>query len=272
MLLARSLLFTTLMILSVPFYALVVLLLAPFPHATRYKVAVAWVRANLTSLRWLCGLTYEVSGRENIPADACVVMLKHSSAMETLVELELFPRQTWALKRELMWLPFFGWAMALLKPIAVHRGAGRSAVNQLVQKGAERIRDGVFVMIFPEGTRVAAGETGRYGIGGAALAVRAQVPIVPVAAQRRRLLVATQLDQISGHGEVCHRSGNRGGGSGTARGYGGRQGLDRVADGRDSASGSASRLWSWPRRRLDAEAQSHAKSCSWLLSRSRSQR
>ena len=181
MLLARSLLFTTLMILSVPFYALVVLLLAPCPHATRYKVAVAWVRANLTSLRWLCGLTYEVSGRENIPADACVVMLKHSSAMETLVELELFPRQTWALKRELMWLPFFGWAMALLKPIAVHRGAGRSAVNQLVQKGAERIRDGVFVMIFPEGTRVAAGETGRYGIGGAALAVRAQVPIVPVA-------------------------------------------------------------------------------------------
>ncbi|MEL7536942.1 MAG: lysophospholipid acyltransferase family protein [Pseudomonadota bacterium] len=181
MIVIRSVLFTTLMILSVPVYSLFVLLLAPFPHPQRYKVAQAWVRLNLGMLKALCGLSYEVVGRENVPADACVVMLKHSSAMETLVELELFPLQTWALKRELMWLPFFGWAAALLKPIAVHRGAGRSAVNQLVQKGAERIREGVFVMIFPEGTRVPAGETGRYGIGGAALAVRSRVPIIPVA-------------------------------------------------------------------------------------------
>ena len=179
--LVRSLLFTTIMILTVPLYALVVLLIAPLPHAQRYKVAVAWVRLNLASLRTLCGLTYEVTGREHVPADACVVMLKHSSALETLVELELFPLQTWVLKRELMWLPFFGWAMALLKPIAVHRGAGRSAVSQLVQRGAQCLQDGIFVMIFPEGTRVAAGETGRYGIGGAALAVRARVPVVPVA-------------------------------------------------------------------------------------------
>ena len=181
MLLLRSLLFTTLMILTVPIYASVLLLLAPLPHAQRYKVALAWVQLNLGLLKALCGLDYSVSGRENIPADACVVMLKHSSTLETFVELELFPLQSWVLKRELMWLPFFGWAMALLKPIAIHRGAGRSAVNQLVQQGAQRLQEGVFVMIFPEGTRVAAGETGRYGIGGAALAVRARVPIVPVA-------------------------------------------------------------------------------------------
>ncbi|MEM1263460.1 MAG: lysophospholipid acyltransferase family protein [Pseudomonadota bacterium] len=181
MLLARSLLFTTFMILSVGVYALVLLCLAPLPHRYRYQVAVAWVRLNLRMLRLLCGLKYEAIGTENIPTDACVVMLKHSSAMETLVELELFPVQTWALKRELMWLPLFGWAMHLLKPIAVHRGAGRSAVNQLVQNGAQRLREGVFVMIFPEGTRVAPGETGRYGVGGAALAVRSRVPVIPVA-------------------------------------------------------------------------------------------
>ena len=179
--LARSLLFTTFLFMTVPFYATALVLSAPLPYRWRYAIARAWVRAVLGALALLCGLRYTVEGRENIPDEPCVVMLKHSSALETLVELLVFPHQTWVLKRELMWAPFFGWAIALLKPIAVHRGGGRSAVNQLIKRGTERLREGIWVMIFPEGTRVAPGETGRFGVGGAALALRAGTRIVPVA-------------------------------------------------------------------------------------------
>lgn len=177
----RSIIFTILMVLSVPFGALGVILCFFLPHRYRFEVARGWAVFVLWMLRVLCGLTFRVEGAEQIPDRASIALIKHSSAMETIIELTVFPPQTWALKRELMWLPFFGWGIALLKPIAVHRGAGRSAVNELVQKGQQRLREGIWVMIFPEGTRVAAGETGRYGIGGAALAVRSKRLIVPVA-------------------------------------------------------------------------------------------
>ncbi len=169
------------MILSVPVAALAVVICFFLPYRFRYQIARGWAFSVLWLLRVLCGLTFRVQGKEHIPDRASIALLKHSSAMETIIELTVFPPQTWALKRELMWLPFFGWGVALLKPIAVHRGAGRSAVNQLVQKGRERLREGIWVMIFPEGTRVAAGETGRYGIGGAALAARSKRLVVPVA-------------------------------------------------------------------------------------------
>jgi len=169
------------MFVSVAFFASAVVLAAPLPYRYRYRIAVAWVRVVLSALKALCGLSYTVEGRENIPDEPCVAMLKHSSTMETLVELLLFPNQTWALKYELMWIPLFGWGLALLKPIAVRRGGGHRAVNQLARKGTERLGEGIWVMIFPEGTRVAPGEVGRYGVGGAALALRSGAKIVPVA-------------------------------------------------------------------------------------------
>ncbi len=179
--LLRSILFTTFMILSVPFAALAIVVCFFTPLSFRFGIARSWTLLVLWVLKWVCGLDYTVEGQEHIPSKASIAMIKHSSALETIVELSVFPQQTWALKRELMWLPFFGWGAALLRPIAVHRGAGRSAVNQLVQQGLQRLREGIWVMIFPEGTRVAAGQTGRYGIGGAALAARSKRLIVPVA-------------------------------------------------------------------------------------------
>lgn len=130
---------------------------------------------------WICGLRYVVEGQENIPQEPSVIMIKHSTVFETYAQLVFFPIQTWVLKRELTWLPIFGWGLALMKPIAINRGAGHSAVTQVIEQGKSRLAEGIWVTVFPEGTRVAPGKTKKYGISGAALAREANVKIVPVA-------------------------------------------------------------------------------------------
>jgi len=130
----------------------------------------------------ICGLKVVVEGRENLPDTPSVIMIKHTSALETYGHVPMFPRTSWVVKRELIWTPIVGWAISLvLSPIAINRGRGRSAVRQVIDQGKERLASGMWVTIFPEGTRVAPGETRKYGISGAALAHEAGVPIVPVA-------------------------------------------------------------------------------------------
>jgi len=177
----RSALFTLVMITTVLVFAPLVVLMFPFPFEWRYAVATRWARLNLRWLKISCRLGYEVEGRENIPAQASIVFSKHQSAWETLALQEIFPPQVWVLKRELLWLPFFGWALALLEPIAIDRKAGRKAVEQLVNQGCRRLEKGRWVIVFPEGTRVAPGTRGRYRIGGAVLAERCGGRVVPVA-------------------------------------------------------------------------------------------
>ncbi len=177
----RSLVFLVLMVASVVPYALLVVLIGFLPHRYRFAVARAWVDLIIWMLRKICRLDYEVVGREHIPAQNGVAYLKHSSTWETLAEAQVFPAQTWVLKRELMWLPIFGWGLALLKPIAINRRAHRSAVRQVIHQGGERLADGLWIMIFPEGTRMAPGQTRRYGMSGALLATAHGCPLVPVA-------------------------------------------------------------------------------------------
>lgn len=131
--------------------------------------------------RWLCGLWWEVEGQENIPDVPSVIMIKHTTVFEAYAQLTIFPPQAWVLKRELLWLPAFGWGLAAMKPIAIDRGAGVRAVQQVVEQGKDRLANGIWVTIFPEGTRMPLGQTRRYGISGALLAQEAQVPVVPVA-------------------------------------------------------------------------------------------
>ena len=181
MLFLRSVLFAVGMLLSTLIIAPLAVLTFPFPFAARYAFITQWARFNLWWLRLSCGLRYVVHGRDNIPAGNAIVFCKHQSAWETLALQSIFPPQVWLLKRELLWVPFFGWGLAMLEPIAIDRRAGRKAVEQLVRQGRERLADGRWVVIFPEGTRVAPGQTGRYGIGGAILAAASGYPVVPVA-------------------------------------------------------------------------------------------
>ena len=135
----------------------------------------------LVAGRWLCGLRWEVEGQENIPDVPSVIMIKHTTVFEAYAQLTIFPPQAWVLKRELLWLPAFGWGVAAMKPIAIDRGAKARAVQQVVEQGKDRLANGIWVTIFPEGTRMPLGQTRRYGISGALLAQEAQVPVVPVA-------------------------------------------------------------------------------------------
>ena len=128
-----------------------------------------------------CKLTYEVRGSENITDQPGIVFAKHQSTWETVALQKIFPLQVWVAKRELMWIPFFGWGLSLMKCIAIKRGTGRAAVKQLVTQGKARLAEGIWIVIFPEGTRIRAGEKGRYRIGAAVLAEHSGHSIVPVA-------------------------------------------------------------------------------------------
>lgn len=179
--LIRSLLYTTWLFIGTMIYAVIVLALSWLPPLKLYSVANSWARVQLWMLKTLCGLTYVVEGAENIPPGAHISMWKHSSAWETIAQAAIFPPQAWVLKRELMWIPLVGWALHFLQPIAINRKAGASAVNQVIEQGQNRLAQGLWVLVFPEGTRVSQGERRKYGVSGALLASRAGVKIVPVA-------------------------------------------------------------------------------------------
>lgn len=181
MTLLRSLLFTALMFLSVPPWALVVIVARLGGAGLSYRMVVLWARAIMGLLHRLCGLRFVVQGLDNLPAEPSVVLLKHSSALETIAQIVFLPRQCWVLKRELIWAPFLGWALATTRPIAIDRSAGRAAVEQVVEQGTQRLAEGIWVTVFPEGTRMPPGETRRYGVSGTLLAQRAGRPLVPVA-------------------------------------------------------------------------------------------
>jgi 1-acyl-sn-glycerol-3-phosphate acyltransferase len=132
-------------------------------------------------LRITCGIRHEVSGLENLPPTPSIILSKHQSAWETLAFQAIFPTQVYVLKRELLWIPIFGWGLAMSSPIAIDRSAGREALKKLVAKGQQRLRQGLWVVIFPEGTRMAPGEKGKYQIGGAWLATHTKTQVVPVA-------------------------------------------------------------------------------------------
>ena len=158
------------------------LLTSPFPPLARYRFTSQWARFHIWLLGSICGLRYRVEGARALPRGrTAVVLAKHQSSWETLAFQQIFPPQVWVLKRELLWVPFFGWALALLDPIAIDRGAGRKAVQQIIEQGRQRLESGRWVVVFPEGTRMAAGQQRRFGIGGAALAAATGYPVVPVA-------------------------------------------------------------------------------------------
>lgn len=177
----RSVLFFILAILNTLFFGLFVLPLSFIYFRAGYDTARGWGAVTLWLAKVVCGIDYTVRGRENIPDHPCVSMAKHQSAWETVFILTLIPRAVWIIKRELQWLPIVGWVLFALKSIAIDRKSGKRAVEQIEEQGRDRIAQGLWVSVFPEGTRVAPGKRGRYGIGGAWLAAKTGTPILPIA-------------------------------------------------------------------------------------------
>ncbi|BCN92634.1 1-acyl-sn-glycerol-3-phosphate acyltransferase [Thiomicrorhabdus immobilis] len=178
----RSVLFALGQVTTLVLFSLVGQLTRPFSFKARYQFMHYWAKFCLVWVRWTCGVKYRVHGAENInPKEAGLILARHESAWETLAFQAIFPRQAYVLKRELLKIPFFGWGMALLNPIAIDRGAGRKALNQLVKEGSARLQQGDWVVVFPEGTRMPAGELGKINIGGAMLATKAKAPVYLVA-------------------------------------------------------------------------------------------
>jgi 1-acyl-sn-glycerol-3-phosphate acyltransferase len=174
----RSLIFAVGQALTLVLFSVLGQLTRPFSFKTRYAFMHYWARFCVVWARITCGVKYRVHGAENIdPTQTGLILARHESAWETMAFQKIFPRHAYVLKRELLKIPFFGWGMSLLNPIAIDRSAGRQALNQMLSEGVERLHGEDWVVVFPEGTRMPAGELGKINIGGAMLASKAKVPV-----------------------------------------------------------------------------------------------
>ena len=158
-----------------------------FPYKVCFSIVSSWCTFNLLLARYICGVRYEITGLENIPNEACVIMSNHQSTWETLAYPSIFPTLTWVIKKELLYVPLFGWGIASTQPIALDRKQGKKSMRQLIEDGIKKLGLGRFILIFPEGTRIPYGEIRSLKVGGFVLAKEANSPILPVAHDAGRL-------------------------------------------------------------------------------------
>jgi 1-acyl-sn-glycerol-3-phosphate acyltransferase len=200
----RSVLFLVFSLTSGILFAAVALPLFWAPRDFLWGFVARYCRLMLWAGNFFCGMKVVVEGQENLPDSPSVIMIKHSSALETYGHVPFFPMTTWVLKQEIFWIPVFGWALKFIfKPIAINRKMGNTAVKQVIRQGKEKLADGYWVTIFPEGTRMAPGETRQYGVSGAALAQEAGVMIVPVAHNAADLWQRRELAKRPGIIRFC---------------------------------------------------------------------
>jgi 1-acyl-sn-glycerol-3-phosphate acyltransferase len=176
----KSSIFSLYMVLTVVIFGLLNLLLFFISYKKRSYILKNWARSCLYVLDKVCHTKVVISGMENVPDSACIVFSKHQSTLETIVLQTIFSPQVWVLKRELLWLPFFGWTLALGKPIAINRSSGTKAIKQIIDQGIDRLKNKYWLIIFPEGTRSRPGHKVKYKIGGAILAEKSGYDIIPV--------------------------------------------------------------------------------------------
>ncbi|WP_027966137.1 lysophospholipid acyltransferase family protein [Halomonas halocynthiae] len=155
---------------------------SPFlPLKSRYRLLNLYNHFIMSWFKVACGVHYEISGLEKLPAGPCVILSNHQSEWETVYLQLIKPPVCTVLKKELLNIPVFGWALRLLRPIALDRSRPSRAMRQVLTQGVQRLKEGLSVLIFPEGTRVEPGQRRRYNKSGTVIACRAGVPVVPVA-------------------------------------------------------------------------------------------
>jgi 1-acyl-sn-glycerol-3-phosphate acyltransferase len=180
MLFLRSSLYFLGTMVAISFIASITIILFFLPFSYRYYIASRWAYFCIWWLRITANIELKVIGKENIPDDPCVIISNHQSTLETLAFQTIFPPQTWVFKRELLWLPLFGWAIALLKPVVINRGKKIAAMKKVITGGSDRLKNGIFVVVFPEGTRQPYGKLGDYQNGGSAIAKKSNNKLIPV--------------------------------------------------------------------------------------------
>ncbi|MBX3708519.1 MAG: 1-acyl-sn-glycerol-3-phosphate acyltransferase [Gammaproteobacteria bacterium] len=178
----RSLIFSTYSLTTMALYSFVCLAALPFPLHYRHGLIRAYMRVYFYVLKVVCRIDYRVEGLENIPKDRNgIIMCKHQSTWETFFLPLYFHAPAALAKRELGWIPFFGWGLAVSEPIFIDRKNKSTAMQQIIEKGRKCLEQGRWIMIFPEGTRVPYGKVGQYKLGGARLAATTGYPVIPVA-------------------------------------------------------------------------------------------
>jgi 1-acyl-sn-glycerol-3-phosphate acyltransferase len=178
----RSLLFALIMLIITPVWACVCFLAAPLPYNKRYFITSRWNVFIIWLAKVLCGIRYQIKGWENLPDQPVILLSKHQSAWETIFLLCKMPRPlVFVFKKELIYVPFFGWALGLLRMIPIDRNKGKDAFAHVVTQGKKRLADGQWIIMFPEGTRIPVGQRGKYKGGGARLAVETNTVVVPIA-------------------------------------------------------------------------------------------
>ena len=177
----RSFLFSVMMIINTVLLAFAAGFLMFFPFKQRARYIRPYAQFNIWLLKVLCGVRYEVKGVENIPDGTYIIFSNHQSTWETFAFQLIFPPMSYVIKKELLYVPFFGFALAVFKPISIKRGTGRVALKQLVTTGVKRLKEGIIVIIFPEGTRIPPGKKAEYKRGGGILAEKSGYPVLPVA-------------------------------------------------------------------------------------------
>lgn len=180
MLFLRSLVFFLGQSLSAIFFGIFGVLLGFLPYSFRYRFITAWSHFVIWWAKVICNIEYRVTGIEHLPQQSAIVLCKHQSAWETLFLQTLLPPQSWVLKKQLLSIPFFGWGLRMLEPIAIDRTKSHS-IKQLLSQGKERLNQNRWVIIFPEGSRIAVGKTGKYSRSGTLLAKETGAPIVLIA-------------------------------------------------------------------------------------------
>lgn len=178
----RSALFLLLIVLATVIWALACFGFMVLPYRQRYYLITRWNVFVTLAARTVCGIRWEVRGMENLPDAPVILLSKHQSAWETIFYCWLMPRPLiFVFKKELLYIPFFGWGLAMMRMIAIDRSKGRDAMAQVIQTGRHRLDDGQWVIMFPEGTRTPVGGQGKYKAGGAILAIGTQTPVIPIA-------------------------------------------------------------------------------------------
>ena len=180
MLLLRSLLYFVGSIISLILITLCGLFLVFANYSTRHKFLSQWAIFCIWWLKITLNITTHIIGQENVVKSPCVIISNHQSTWETLAFQSIFPAHTWVLKKELLWLPIFGWSLALLKPIIINRGDKLKAIKKVIKQGTDRLNKGISIVIFPEGTRQPYKQIGEYQNGGSAIAKKSGNKIVPV--------------------------------------------------------------------------------------------